>query len=414
MRDYVLSHVGNEELLRGLGEIASKDREVTAALLAHLAEVDARRLHAPAGHPSMESYCIHQLHFSEDVAHKRIRAARKAREYPAIFEMVADGRLSLSAVLSLSSWLRPENAAELLAAAAHRSSKELAELIAERFPRTEVLPLVVAVVGAGVSVPESSCQVAARPPVVRVSQNVAPIAGNRYVLQVSISKDTHDKLEYAQALMSHVAGCDLARVFDRALDTLIGKLERDRCGAASRSSRRRPTLSRRHIPNHVKKEVWKRDGGQCTFTTESGHRCPSRHQIEYDHIEPVARGGEATVENVRLRCRTHNQYEAERAFGVEFIAEKRQAAKRERAVAREQKQRAAQTSGSDADLDVTPWLRQLRCRPDDIRLAARHCETLPPGMSLEDRVEEAIRFVGRVRFPKAARQSEASRSAASE
>ena len=138
----------------------------------------------------------------------------------------------------------------------------------------------------------------------------------RFVLQVAISKETREKLEYAQALMSHVAGCDLARVFDRALDTLIAKLEAGRCGAASKPrAKRRPTLSQRHIPAHVKHAVWQRDGGQCTYTTESGHRCPARDLLQYDHVEPVARGGEATVDNLRLRCRTHNQYAAEQAFG---------------------------------------------------------------------------------------------------
>ena len=125
---------GDAELIRDLGKIAAKDRLITAALLAHLAEMDLRRLYAPVGYPSMESYCIHELRFSDDVAHKRIRAARKAREYPVIFEMLADGRLSLSGLLLLGVWLKPENATELPAAAAHKTRQELEELIADRFP----------------------------------------------------------------------------------------------------------------------------------------------------------------------------------------------------------------------------------------------------------------------------------------
>jgi hypothetical protein len=317
MRDYVLSHLGDAELLRDLGEIVAKDRTITAGLLAHLAEMDSRRLFAPAGYPSMQAYCIHELHFSEDAANRRIRAARKAREHPPIFDMVADGRLNLSAVLLLGSWLRPENAAELLAVAVHKTRQELEVLIAERFPRTEVLPLVSTVgASAAAAVPDGSCQVAPAPPRAHVPTKVAPIARGRFVLQVTISKETREKLEYAQALMSHVAGCDLARVFDRALDTLIAKLEAKRCGAASKPrAKGRPTLSQRHIPAHVKHAVWQRDGGQCTYTTESGHRCPARDLLQYDHVEPVARGGEATVDNLRLRCRTHNQYTAEQAFG---------------------------------------------------------------------------------------------------
>jgi hypothetical protein len=46
-----------------------------------------------------------------------------------------------------------------------------------------------------------------------------------------------------------------------------------------------------------------------------------------DHVEPLARGGDATVANLRLRCRTHNQYEAERSFGSEFMHRKREEAR---------------------------------------------------------------------------------------
>jgi len=303
----------------------------------------------------------------------------------------------------LGSWLRPENATAMLDAAAHKTTSELKELIAERFSRTEVLPLTIpASEEAALPVPESSCQVAARPPVTQVPTQVAPIARHRYVLQLSISKDTHEKLEYAQALMSHVAGCDLARVFDRALDTLIVKLEKRRCGATSKPrANRRQTLSKRHIPAHVKRAVWQRDGGRCTYTTETGHRCPARHLLQYDHVVPVARGGDATVENLRIRCATHNRFEAEQTFGTEFMAGKRDAAKRVRAEARERTPREKTPSPSDSERDITPGLRNLGCKPEHIRLAAEHCETLPEATSLDDRMREAIRYVGRLRYPRA-------------
>ena len=406
MRESMLSRLGDAELLRDLRQIVAQDRSITAALLAHLAEMDSRRLYAPAGYPSMESYCIDELRFSEDVAHKRIRAARHAREYPQIFEMLADGRLNPSAVLLLGSWLRPENAAELLAAAANKTRSELEELIAERFPRTEVLPLAVPIREAAVpSVPQSSCQVAPGPPVTQVPPRVAPIARHRYVLQLSISKDTHEKLEYARALMSHVAGNDLARVFDRALDALVAQLEKRRCGAASKPrTNRRPTRSKRHIPAHVKGAVWQRDGGRCTFTTETGHRCPARHMLQYDHVVPVARGGEATVENLRLLCATHNRFEAEQTFGTGLMAEKRTEAKRTRAEARVRTQHTNTAPSSDSEHDIRPWLRNLGCKPEHIRLAAEHCQTLPAETSLDDRVREAIRYVGRLRYPRAFQQ----------
>ncbi len=84
----------------------------------------------------------------------------------------------------------------------------------------------------------------------------------------------------------------------------------------------------RHIPAAVKRAVWERDGGQCTFVSDADHRCDARTRLEFDHIEAVARGGKATTENIRLRCAPHNQYAAECAFGAGFMERKRAEAQR--------------------------------------------------------------------------------------
>ena len=72
----------------------------------------------------------------------------------------------------------------------------------------------------------------------------------------------------------------------------------------------------RHIPASVKRIVWQRDHGRCTFVSPSGVRCNEHGRLEFDHIHPHGDGGDATAANVRLLCRAHNQYEAERFFGV--------------------------------------------------------------------------------------------------
>jgi hypothetical protein len=142
-----------------------------------------------------------------------------------------------------------------------------------------------------------------------------------------MGQGTKDKLRYAQELLSHqVSSGDIAQVFDRALDALIAQLEKRKFGACDKPRRAQETHCTRHIPAHVKRAVWERDGGRCTFVSDTGHRCPERTRVEYDHVDPVARGGQTTISGIRLRCRAHNQYEAERTFGVEFMRQKRAAA----------------------------------------------------------------------------------------
>ena len=138
MGKYSLSHVSDAALARDLAAAVAGDRASTAILLAHIAEFDARKLYVPAAHPSMYSYCVHELKLSEEAAFKRIHAARAARRFPAIFGAVADGRLHLSAVVMLALHLTPENGAELLTAATHRSKAEIEKLLAERSPRPDL------------------------------------------------------------------------------------------------------------------------------------------------------------------------------------------------------------------------------------------------------------------------------------
>jgi 5-methylcytosine-specific restriction endonuclease McrA len=171
---------------------------------------------------------------------------------------------------------------------------------------------------------------------------VVAIAAQRFDLRLTIGDSTREKLRFAQELLGHaVPTGDLAAVFDRALDALIVKLERQKLGSAERPRRAGESANPRHVTAHVRREVWRRDGGRCTFVSESGRRCAARTRLEFDHAVPVARGGRATVENLRLRCRAHNQYEAECAYGVDFMEAKRDEARS--SVGRSRESRSVET-----------------------------------------------------------------------
>ena len=81
----------------------------------------------------------------------------------------------------------------------------------------------------------------------------------------------------------------------------------------------KPPSGSRHIRAAVRREVWRRDEGQCAFVGTTG-RCTERGFLEFHHVEPYAAGGAATAENIQLRCRAHNAYEASRFFGGEWPA----------------------------------------------------------------------------------------------
>jgi hypothetical protein len=225
---------------------------------------------------------------------------------------------------------------------------------------------------------------------------VAPISGSSVALQVTLEKSTYEKLQYAKELLSHrIPSGDLAQVLDRAMDALIRQLERQKFAATSapRPARRQPVAGERFVPAYVKRAVWRRDGGQCTFVSESGHRCPARTLLEFDHTVEVARGGQATVGGMRLRCRAHNQHTAEQTFGAGFMEQKQRAAMD----AAPERRRFAVTKDQFGVGDVVTCLRALGIRTGDALFAAKASSGMPEA-PIETRVRVALKAYGARRF----------------
>ncbi|MFI4946713.1 MAG: hypothetical protein ACHP85_25765, partial [Burkholderiales bacterium] len=137
-----LTTIPDDELLHRLAELLRDSRCTEADLVAHIGEVDRRRLYARLASPSMFRYCVHVLHLSEAEAYLRIVAARAARRHPVLLAMLADGRLHLSGIAKLAPHLTRENRDALLGRATHRSKRQIEELIAEICPRPDVPSLV--------------------------------------------------------------------------------------------------------------------------------------------------------------------------------------------------------------------------------------------------------------------------------
>jgi hypothetical protein len=145
---------------------------------------------------------------------------------------------------------------------------------------------------------------------------VAPLAPERYKVQVTISREAHDKLRRAQDLLRHsIPSGDPAAIFERALSLLVDDLERKKLAAAKKprpAGMARP--GSRHVPAAVKRDVWARDEGRCAFVGALG-RCPERGFLELHHVVPFADGGGSDAANLQLRCRAHNAFEAKTWFG---------------------------------------------------------------------------------------------------
>jgi hypothetical protein len=146
---------------------------------------------------------------------------------------------------------------------------------------------------------------------------VTPLSPDRYKLSLTIGGDTLEKLRLAKDTLGHaIPSGDDAAVLDRALTALLADLARKKFADTRKPRPTRGNKARtRNIPAAVKRAVWVRDLGRCAFIGATGHRCNERRFVEFHHLDPYALGGEASVDQIELRCRRHNDYEGRLYFG---------------------------------------------------------------------------------------------------
>jgi len=273
LQTHDLRSIPDDELLRRLSDLLSKSRRVESDLVAHIGEVDERRLYAREASPSMFSYCTEVLHLSEREAYLRITVARASRRHPMLLEMLSDGRLHLTAISLLASHLTEKNRDTLLARAYHKSKRQIEELLAEISPKPDVpmsiRKLPTAPLKSEPLVPQSPPTFLPTPactPSVPPTQRpvVKPLSPARYKVEFTASSELREKLERLQALL-HV---DLAEVIDVAVTEKLERVESKRYGLTKspRKSLEEADTSRksRYIPAPVRRAVRKRDGGRVS------------------------------------------------------------------------------------------------------------------------------------------------------
>ena len=338
------SALSDHDLLARIGVLADKEREASVELVAHLAVLDARpSLYAAKGYGSLFTYCTDVLRLSEDATCNRISAARTCRRFPLTLELLASGAVTLTSVRMLRPHLTSENYQAVLARASGKSRREIEALVAELAPHPDVPSSVrklpapslapMAPAESTICAPQTMPTPSAPPPPVTHRPIVETTSPERYRVQFTIGKESHDVFRRLQALLRReIPDGDAGAIVERALSLLLEKVEKSKFAATSKprpcrairrgadvarmpDEARTPAVRSRDIPNAVQRASWRRDEGRCGFVTKDGVRCKERSFLEFHHVKAHALGGPATLDNISLRCRRHNQYEAELVFG---------------------------------------------------------------------------------------------------
>jgi hypothetical protein len=327
------------DLLTATRALAHRAADLEAELLVHLGEIDERKLYLECAFPSMFTYCVGELGFSEDAAYNRIHVARAGRRFPAILEAIRDGRVHLWGMRLLAPHLTEANHLALIAAAAEKTKREIEQLVADLAPRAPVATVIRSIPEgfATAAMPEApgAAPSPPPPPAPRAGPPVVPLSAQTYKIQFTAGRAFRDRLREAQDLMRHrVPDGNLESILGAALELLVDQVKKEKFavgrkprsgtanggphgGGANGEPAKGPTS--RHIPDWIKRIVYERDGGRCTFVDDRGRRCEATGALEFEHDEGFARTGSHDPDRIHLLCRAHNQHAADKMYGRSFM-----------------------------------------------------------------------------------------------
>jgi hypothetical protein len=243
-----LTALSDTDLLDRLARLVTDERDLTVQVVAHIAEVDARRLYTEAACSSMFVYCTQRLGLSENAAQRRIVVARASRRWPLLLDVLAEGRLHLTALAMMAKHLTDDNVHELVDKATGLSKRQLLVVLADLAPKPDVRPSIrrkprckpapatsrppdsrsasgsspVDQPASGSSSPEPSGDPSLCLGTVDPSEHAAPpepLGQDRHLVRFTASGEWVAKLDEARDLMSHrVPDGDVVAILDQALD----------------------------------------------------------------------------------------------------------------------------------------------------------------------------------------------------
>lgn len=294
-----MKFLSDDELVTKIKSLVRVERETLTEILHHFREVERRRIYSKLGYSSLHEFATKHLGYSDAAAQRRISSMRLMCEIPEIEMKIQDGTLSLSNIARAQNLFRAE--------AKH-------EKVFSKNKKIEVLR----------SIENKSAREAERE-LLKISPLAVPQEKTRQLTdeltEVKIIADSKlmGKLIRLKELLSHKnPRMTQSEVIDSALDFALKKLdpEQKRSTPTSEWS----SVDSRYVSASIKHKVWTRDKGQCQFKSKDNRTCGSRYLIEYHHVKPVAFGGQTSVENLKLYCKSHNSYQAIQDLGWKKMA----------------------------------------------------------------------------------------------
>jgi hypothetical protein len=274
----------NSQLENELKSLVAKERELLHEILLRIQAVDSRKLYLERGYSSLFDYLTREIGYSAASAQRRIDAVKLSRDIPEVVTRVRDGALNLSQIGHAQKGFRKKSVST-------EEKRSLLEKLAEA-PSAHAE----AIVAKELDLP------------IEEKTRLKAQANGSVRLEVTLSENGHQDLLRVKELLSHSLPVgELSSVIEKALRFYLEKKE-PKASSATEVAPQQKTIPRRYI--------FQRDK-VCQFKAGNGRICGSRHQLEIDHIQMRFYGGTDEPENLRLLCRKHNQWMAERTMAGE-------------------------------------------------------------------------------------------------
>ena len=266
----------NHELVVDLKRLVQTERRILSDVVAHLEEVNRRKLFIDMGYKSLLKYCVGELKYSESAAYRRIKTIKLAKIVPDLVNEIKKGAINLSQSAMAQGLfdgrkVEKEKQKSIISEIRNKSAKKSEDIIRERL---ELPP-------------------------------------RKVFLNIEISDGTKKVWNELKARSAHMDLTDealLLRMMERSIGDFIPKLKNYSISKKQKSNKQR------YISENLKAHVFKRAKNKC-------ERCCSVYSLEVEHIKPVALGGLSEIDNLMLLCKACNLRSAIKSMGMDKMGE---------------------------------------------------------------------------------------------
>ncbi len=360
-----LEELTTEALDRSAEETVRAEKRNVALVIAHIVEISRRKAELECGYKNIFDYCTRRLKLSEGSVARRLQVANVSRRFPQLLVALAENRISLTVAGLLAAHLREDNVDKLLSDCAGMSTRSVEEYLVALKPKPVFKPSIRKKPSPSRQTgeadqktqptteppeePSAKEEPSHKPPTPNLLEPAEP-----EIFNFRFSADADFKAKFER--LAEVLGVNnplkhMAEVFERAVDISLDKkdpkkkherrLERQRRQNVSKEKSRAREISKssgasaegkakvtsRYIPSEVRERVLERAAHQCQYVARDGTRCTARTGLEIEHERPFALFHSHDERSLKVLCRRHNLFQAERVYGAELIRAKIKAKK---------------------------------------------------------------------------------------